>query len=242
MRTLAPMVLTFTLFCVASSAPGQEKPAAPAAELQARVPELEEFHSTIFKLWHTAWPNKDIDMCVGLVPQITEGVERITAAELPGILRDKTGAWEKNVATLNTIAGRYAQAAAARDSAKLLDEAENLHSQYENMVRIIRPPMKQLDAFHTDLYMLYHHYGPNHQLEKTRETTTSLRKKMAALNAAEIPSRYKSKEEVFTAARAKLSASVDELAKTVQGDDPTAISRAINDVHKQYMSLEKIFE
>jgi hypothetical protein len=242
MRSLVPMILALSVFCFTPPAPAQEKPSAPPAELQARVPELEEFHTTIFQLWHTAWPNKDIDMCVGLVPQINEGVAKINSAELSGILRDKIGAWERNVATLNTIAGRYAKAAAARDSVRLLDEAENLHAQYENMVRIIRPPMKELDAFHTDLYMLYHHYGPKQELDKTRETTASLVKKMATLNAAEIPGRYKSKEEAFNTARGKLSASVDELTKIVQGDDPTAISRGINDVHKQYMSLERIFE
>ena len=28
-------------------------------ETDARVPELEEFHSVIFRVWHEAWPAKD---------------------------------------------------------------------------------------------------------------------------------------------------------------------------------------
>ena len=40
---------------------------------------------------------------------------------------------------------------------------------YEGLVRIIRPPLPELEAVHQHLYGLYHYYGPGYDLEKIRE-------------------------------------------------------------------------
>jgi hypothetical protein len=229
------------LFILPPPATTQEKPAA-AAETVGRVPELEDFHAVIYKLWHTAWPNKDIGMLVSLQPEIAAGAASVAGASLPGILRDKKEAWQKSVGDLQQCVGRYGAAASARDSARLLDEAEKLHMQYEKMVRLIRPPMKELEAFHTELYMLYHHYGPNFELAKIRTSAGAMKEKMTILNGAALPDRYKAKADIYRAARAKLSMSVDALQGVVTSGDRQEISRAIDGVHTNYLTLEKVFE
>jgi hypothetical protein len=114
--------------------------------------------------------------------------------------------------------------------------------QYESMVRLIRPPMKELEAFHTELYLLYHHYGPEFDLPKIRSTAAAMAEKMTTLNGALVPDRYKGSAEAFAAARAKLSASVDEFQGVVKTNDRQAITKGIENVHEKYLALEKVFK
>lgn len=220
----------------------QDKSSPATAETVGRVPELEKFHTVIYKLWHTAWPKKDIPMLVALAPEITAGTDSVAKAQLPGILRDKKDPWDKNVAVLQQCAARYTAAAAGRDSLKLLEEGEKLHMQYEALVRLIRPPMKELEAFHTELYMLYHHYGPEFDLVKIRKAAAALEEKMTILNAAQLPDRYKGKADAFVAARTALSASVSAFRDVVKTDDRQKITKGIESVHENYLTLEKVFK
>src|SRR5512147_872850 len=141
-------------------------PAAPvaaqdhSAEITATVPALQEYHTVIFSLWHTAWPKKDTAMMAKLLPDIEKGAAAVTAAALPGILRDKKPAWDAGVRKLGAVVEAYRGAVEAQDRDRLLDAAEQLHRQYEALVRIIRPVLKEIDAFHSALYMLYHYYWP----------------------------------------------------------------------------------
>jgi hypothetical protein len=76
-------------------------------EVSATVPALAEFHKVIYRIWHTAWPNRDTDMLVALLPEIEKGATAIVSTELPGILRDKKAAWEKRVEELRTTVQEY---------------------------------------------------------------------------------------------------------------------------------------
>lgn len=220
----------------------QEKPAGTLGETDARVPELEAFHKTIYKLWHTAWPKQDIAMLTGLLPDIKAGAATVAGAKLPGILQDKKDAWAKGVQGLQTTVEAYEAAVVAKDSAAILDQAEELHSQYETLVRTIRPPMKEINAFHTELYMLYHHYGPAFDLPNITTTVGAMKEKMTALNTATLPSRYASRQEAFTAARGNLSTAVDKLQEAVKTGKKEPITAAIESVHYNYVALEKVFE
>ena len=117
-------------------------------EVSATVPALTEFHKVIYKIWHTAWPNRDTDMLIALLPEIEKGTTGIVSADLPGILRDKKAAWEKGVEELRTIVQDYRAAVETKQKQPLLDAAEKLHAQYEALVRVIRPPLRQLEEFH----------------------------------------------------------------------------------------------
>lgn len=211
-------------------------------ETLAQVPALTKFHVPIYTLWHTAWPQKDTAMMASLVPAITQGVAAIAQAELPGILRDKKTVWQEQVKALEGIASEYTAAMAGSATQAKLDAAEKLHMQYERLVRITRPVMKEIDAFHAVLYMLYHYYMPERQSEKIAHAAKDLRARMDTLDAAKLPDRLKKKEESFLAARAKLSASVNALNAMLPSNDEKKITQAINTLHTDYQSLEKVFE
>jgi hypothetical protein len=179
----------------------QETTKDRASETSATVPALNDFHTVIFKIWHTAWPNKDYDMLTDLLPEIEQGITAVANAEIQGILREKKVAWRNGVEKLQAIVKEYKVAIEAKQRQPLLDAAEKLHAQYEAIVRVIRVPLKELDDFHAVLYMVYHYYMPQDSLVEVKVSVGQLQEKMAALNKATLPSRFKGKEESFTVAR-----------------------------------------
>ncbi len=213
-----------------------------AAEVKAQVPELKAFHAVIYEIWHGAWPKKDTEQLAALLPKVEAGVKSVAEAKLPGILRDREAAWNENVASLQAVTADYKSAVEKKDQQKLLDAAEKLHSQYEKLVRVIRPALPELEDFHAVLYMLYHYYMPGDSLQQMKSSAAALKEKMAVLDRAALPERLKSKEPVFTTARQKLSMSVDALAAAAPSDDLKKIKSAVVTVHTNYQALEKVFE
>jgi hypothetical protein len=211
-------------------------------EKKAEVPALNAFHTVIYKLWHTAWPKKDYDMLGSLLPEIQRRTDSVANAQLPGILRDKKPVWTEGVKKLQEIVGEYKSAVETKQNQKLLDAAERLHMQYERLVRIIRPALKELDEFHQVLYSVYHYYLPENNMEKVKASIPEFQQKMTALNNVTLPERLKKKQESFGAFRAKLAKSVNELAAAAKTNDARNIKAAVEKLHTQYEMLEKAFE
>ena len=234
-RFLISVVLTFSLLAAGFA---QQR----SAEATASVPALDSFHEVIFKIWHEAWPKKDTATLRQLLPDVEKGISAVSSAPLPGILRDKKTAWDEGVRKLQAAGSEYKAAAAGSDDPKLLAAAEKLHSQFESLMRTIRPALKELDEFHAVLYMLYHHYLPKYDLQNIRASAAELKQKMAALNSAKLPERLKQKEPEFQSAKAKLSTSVDGLESAVQTNAEQKIKDAVNSVHSNYQALDRVFE
>jgi hypothetical protein len=211
------------------------------ADAVAEVPALDTFHEVIFKIWHEAYPKKDTAMLQKLLPEVEKGIAEVGAAPLPGILREKKTAWEEAVKKLQSAGAEYKVAAGSKDEKRLLDAAEVLHSRFEGCMRAIRPALKELDEFHAVLYGIYHHYLPKYDIVNIKSSSAELAKKMAALNAAQLPERLKQKEAEFLAARAKLSKSVDGLESAIRSNQEKTIKAAIEAVHSNYQALDKIF-
>jgi len=218
------------------------KDSVQVAELSAEVPALSEFHNVIYPLWHTAWPEKNIGMLVELLPEIEKRSADVLNATLPGILREKQSPWNEKIKELKRIVEEYRAAAVPIDSQKLLGAAERLHTIYEKLVRTIRPAVKELDAFHSVLYMLYHYYLPEWKFEQIKASVTELKVKMDLLNKAQLSKRQESKKEAFAAALAKLDATVKELEPAVTGGEKKVISEKIEAMHMQYQAVDAVFK
>ena len=132
-----------------------------STEVTSSVQELSDFHEVVYPMWHTAYPNKDYALFKELLLDVNAGVEKIYAAKLPGILRDKEKEWNEGLDKLRSSVKDYNKACEENNEAGMLTSAEVLHSNYEMLVRIVRPVTKEVDEFHKVLYMIYHHYGPN---------------------------------------------------------------------------------
>jgi hypothetical protein len=212
-------------------------------ETSGRVPELDAFHKPIYELWHTAWPAKDIAKLKSLLPDVETAYATLAAAKLPGILREKQAKWDEKLPVLAQSVKEYRIAADKNDSEGILKAAEAVHMNYEQMVRLVRPVVKELDAFHQSLYTLHHYYVPENKSELIKASADSLTQKMVTLNGVALPKRLEAKTEQFNKARKNLEESVKAFAAAVKakkGKDE--IAKLENTLHARYQVVEKVFE
>jgi len=212
------------------------------ADAVAEVPELEEFHEVIFKIWHEAWPEKNISLLQELLPEVEEGISSVVNARLPGILREKKEAWDKGIEELRNAGDVYKAASAAGDDTSLLKAAEELHYRFEVLMRLIRPVLKELEDFHSSLYMLYHYYLPEFDLENIRASAVQLQQKMEVLKRAVLPEWLEENKLEFQNARNTLSKAVESFNTNLDTDSDEAIEKAIHEVHENYRAVQNIFE
>lgn len=211
-------------------------------ETDSTVPELTAFHDIIYPIWHTAYPDKDYAALRSYAPDVKSHADKIFAAKLPPILHEKQDKWDQGLAELKKAVGEYLNAAAGTDDEALLKAAEALHSRYEMMVRTIRPVLKEVDAFHKVLYVVYHKYLPNKDYEGIKSVSEDLTLKAEAITKAALPKRLEAKSEAFKAAAAALHESTVALAVSVKSGQGNAIETAVETVHTKYQALEKIFD
>jgi hypothetical protein len=220
---------------------GAEQIPAPG-ETTSQVPALFAFHDVIAPLWHEAWPNKNFVMMRELLPQVEQHVAAIQKAELPGILRDKQAAWQQGVEALAAAAGKMKSALAASEDQASLDAVEELHARFEQLVRVIRPAMKELDAYHVVLYDLYHKALPTKDLAKIDGLAGELVTRCQALGAAATPKRFAAKEVELKKGVALLCEATATLA-ALPADAPAAtVEIAVERVHTQYQAVDGLFQ
>jgi hypothetical protein len=233
---------------VLAQEPTAKKAPAPAAkdvndaELSASVPALSNMHKVVYPLWHDAYPAKDYSMIKTLLPRMDTLVAELDKAPLPGILRDKQEAWEGGKANLKSTLVELHAAAKADDQEAMLKLTEAFHAGYERLVRTVRPIVPELEAFHQELYKLYHYYTPAYDLEKIRGAATAMTDKLGALKAAQLPKRLADRQEKFQAEVLKLETAVNDLDATVKTGAREKVNAAVEKVHAAYKETEKLFD
>jgi hypothetical protein len=238
-RSLARTLAGVALLGLAAAPVAAQAP--KAEEMKASVPALEAMHEVIMPLWHEAWPNKDVKAMAAMLPDIQTHLAAIEKAELPGILRDKQAVWTAGVADLKATVAAYKAAVDAGNDEALLKAAEKLHMQYEGLVKLVRPVLKEMEDFHSSLYVLYHYQMSPFQLARVSESIRALNVKMDALNKAALPARLQAKTDAFNAQRERLAKSIHAVIAILPGKDEVKIKAAIEVMHAEYESLEKIF-
>lgn len=206
------------------------------------VPELDDFHEVIHPIWHIAYPSKDYDALKKYVEKVNIKAKKIYSATLPGIQREKQLKWNEGIMQFQSAAEDYNKYATSEDNEGLLKAAENLHTKYEMLVRIIRPVLKKIDEFHKTLYVVYHDYLPNKNYKKLEKVTNTLIKNAEAITKAMLPTRLESKKDAFTLAAADLLISTRDLKKKIKANNKDSIDIAVENMHTKYQNLEAIFE
>jgi hypothetical protein len=237
--TLLSIALLMMASCGGNSQPSVE---IPESELEASVPELTEMHDLVYPLWHTAFPEKDFDLIHDLVHQFEPGMAVLDTLALPGILREKQAAWDEGLAKMKESFAALQAAAHADDEAGMLEHTEAFHMDYERLVRVIRPLVPELEAFHQEMYRLYHYYMPAYDLEKIRETVSAMEVKLTALGEAELPGNLADRQAEFDEAVATLAERVTALADQLGDPSRRAVNAAIESVHTAYAGAEAIFD
>lgn len=211
-------------------------------EIKWDVPELFSFHEVIYPIWHTAFPNKDIQMLKSFVDEVNDGAEKIFNVELPGILRDKEGKWKQGVEKFHASVDFYNKAANGNDDKAMLDAAEKLHSDFEMLVRIIKPMSKEIDGYHQSLYMLYHYFYPEKKHKEIKESASELLAKALIIKSAEIPKRAQSVKENYIKIVDELIAATQNLQNETEKDNFDNIDKLVENVHTKYQELEQLFD
>lgn len=213
-------------------------------EVNPQIPELSEFHEVIYQIWHNGWPSKDYELLKSLYPEAEEGYMKLKNVKMTGILQDKQKKWEEGINQLGLYLKDYNNAIEKNDNQALLDATEKLHFQYEQLVRLINPVIKELEEFHKVLYVLYHYDYPEYNYDEIQRDVAELSKKMDELNKAQLPKRLESKQKEFDASRAELDKAMKNLEKTLKevGKNQKEISKAIEEMHSKYQQLEGVFD
>jgi inactivated superfamily I helicase len=238
MKRFVYLTLILALVLCAGTAFAQ----AQAEETKSEVPELTAFHDIIYPIWHTAYPAKDTAALRGFVPQINELAAKIYAAKLPGILREKEAKWKEGVATLKKSVEDYNAAAKGTDDPALLNAAEALHSNYEALVRALRPILAEMDAFHQVLYVVYHKHVPAKAFDGIRGVTADLVAKAEAVTKATLPARLSAKAEAFKKAAAELLEAAKALDAAGQAHDHDGMLAGVDKLHGKYEALQGLFD
>jgi hypothetical protein len=229
------------LLCSWPGIAGEQEHALPA-ELKAEVPALTALHDVIFDLWHNAWAARDVAHMKKMLPEVEQRAAAVTAAKLPGILRDKQAEWKAGVVALNQALDRYRKAAAAGTDQPLLDAVEALHMRFENLVRIIKPVMPELQDYHVVLYRIYHQDLPQKDFAKLAHNSEELERRCGALASAAVPKRFAAIGDRLAQEVSRLCAATASLRAAVAGGDGDAIATAVEAVHSQYQTVEGLFE
>lgn len=212
-------------------------------EVNSEVKELSEFHDVIYQIWHTAWPEKNVKLLKDLLPEVENGFAKVKVAKLPGILRDKKSKWDEGLKKFSASVAAYKDAAGKDNAQAFLDAAEKMHADYEGLVRIVKPVLKEVDAFHQELYMMYHYYSPTFEVEKIKASAVVLKTKMDEMMNAKLTKRLEPRQEKFDLARKGLMDAVVKLNEVVANSkDKKVITDAVDGMHTKYGELEKVFD
>jgi hypothetical protein len=237
MRILTGALLALALGGWAATAGAQAE-----GETKARVPELTAFHEVIYPMWHSAYPAGDTTALRALWPDIRKHVEALGKAELPGILRDRKGAWLLGLEQLAAAERAYGDALEKHSTEELLAAAEGLHAAFERLVRTIRPILPELADFHEVLYRIYHYCLPGRQQQELMASLPALTAEMDTLGRAALPERLARSRARFNETRSALSARVKEVARVAPRGDWARTTKAVEAMHSAYQEVERVFD
>jgi hypothetical protein len=215
-----------------------------STEIISNVPELTDFHEIIYPMWHTAYPAKDMKALIGFVPHIKISVDKINKAKLPGILQDKEDQWKNQLNELNTAAEKYYKASEDENADALLAATEKLHYNYEMMMRVIRPAIKEIDEYHQTLYIIYHKLYPDKKYMEIEGFIDDLILKANAITQYpkdKLKRRLGDNLVKFDLASTELYNATVSLKEVLKSSDLKEKDAAVENVHTKYQQLESIF-
>jgi hypothetical protein len=200
------------------------------------VPELNILHESVALLWHTAYPNKDLNAIKEALPKLLQSTTNLVEANLPGILQDEQISWEKGVREFQLKVKELEQATNNNDLTLALSLVESVHAEYENLGNILRPKLTELESFHQELYKVYHYYLPEGNTEKIIETIPIMQERYTSLKKVVLPTKYEDKQKQFNQAVLKLKTALDGVAASPDSKP------AIENLHAAYQAVDAIFQ
>lgn len=234
-------IFTVILLIILFAIPTFSQTQIDSAEIRSEVPALDQFHDVVYPIWHVAYPSKDFAALRSYVDDIDSGAQKIYEAKLPGILRDKQEMWDKGVDEFKVAVEEYKKIAGEKNDDMMLKAAENLHTKYESLVRIIHPVLPELDQFHQVLYMIYHKYLPQEDYKQIYILSDDLVNKAEALTNATLRTNDEKVQKNFKNYSIKLLHSAVKLREQLKSGNYETVKYGVEDVHRVYEKIESLF-
>ncbi len=213
------------------------------SSINSSIPELSDLHDVIHPMWHDAYPNRDFDKFRHLLPLINTSAEKIYKVQLPPLLSERKDDWDNGVERFRNSVIKYNHAVEENDEDKLLEAADELHSNYETLVRIVTPVTTEIDDFHKMLFKIYNRYLPNEDLDKLNKAIDNLVPLADKLMNSPLPGWASDKKDDFILYADKLYLSTLDLRSLKNSNaDIDEIGKGIENVHANYKKLESLFE
>ena len=237
MRQIITMFM-LSLVLLASLYAGDEKKESE----KINIPELKQMHKSIYPMWHKGYPDKDYELLKSIYPDLESQFQILSKAAFPAEYPDQKMHWQEGLEKMESKLQDYKKAIDEQNNENLLVAARAVHDAFEGLVRIINPPIPELDQFHKVLYHAYHDYLPEKNWEKLNESIDQFQEAMNNLNNAKLPKWMSDDNEEFDARRQNLAQAVAELAALKNSDNTDKIAQAVENVHTAYVGVEGIFE
>jgi len=152
--------------------------------------------------------------------------ERSDALELDGSLKPDLGSLTLSSLNFNKIASVNAPEMIQKLAIRMKE----------------RGIVPELEAFHQELYKLYHYYNPANDEAKTRETVAAMVEKLEPLRAVTLPERLADRQGDFDVGVAALGEDVNALRAALDTGNREAVQAAVESVHSAYQAVEAIFD
>jgi hypothetical protein len=206
------------------------------------IPELKQMHESIYPMWHKGYPDKNYELLKSIYPDLESQFQILNKADFPAEYPDRKMRWQEDLEKMESNLQDYKKAIDEQNHENLLAAARAVHDTFEGLVRIINPPIPELDQFHKVLYYVYHDYLPEQSWQKLNESIDQFQEAMNNLNNAKLPDWMSDDKAEFDTRRQNLAQAVAELAALKNSDNTDKIAQAVENVHTAYVGIEGIFE
>ena len=202
-----------------------------------QIPELQQMHHYIRPMWHKGYPEKDFKLLQSLYPDLVAQFEKLQKAPFPEQWSDRKMHWQQGIDKMQKTLNAYKNAMDSDNNDALLQAAGELHDNYEGLIKIVNPPIPEIDDFHKILYHVYHDYLPNENWDKIHSAMDELEMKMENIEKVELPKWMAGQEEQFNVASKNLKQTIQELLLLKDSEDKIELEKAIEKVYEAYVSL-----
>ena len=161
---------------------------------------------------------------------------------LPEILHSKQAKWDNEIKNLQNNLSTLQKAVKEDNKESMLKSVESLHGSYEQLVRIIRPVLSELESFHEELYKVYHSYMPNNDIEKIKAIIPDMKIKIGQLKQAKLPQNLADRQNKFDGAVSKLETSLNELENSIKTNSKEKIQPAVEKLHTAYQNIDALLQ
>jgi hypothetical protein len=106
--------------------------------IRPALKEIDEFHASLYLLYHYALPEKDLQRLHVLVEELKAKMEKLSAATLPARHKEKAAAFEQARTALGLSVAALHTAVPGGTIATLTPLIEEMHSRYEDLDKVFQ--------------------------------------------------------------------------------------------------------